>query len=61
MHKGDLFLQKVLGAENPADIFTKYVDSVLMNKALLRMNLHVMEGRAKSAPATMGLKAPTQA
>ena len=61
VHKGDLFLHKVLGAENPADIFTKNVDSVLMNKELAKMNLFFMEGRAKSAPATMGLKAPTPA
>ena len=61
VHKGDLFLHKVLGAENPADIFTKYVDSVLMSKALAKMNLYFMEGRAKSTPATMGLKASTPA
>ena len=57
VHKGDLSLHKVLGAENPADIFTKYVDSVLMNKAFAKMTLYFMEGHAKSAPATMGLKA----
>ena len=51
----DLELHKVLGSENPADIFTKYVDATIMEKALNKMNMFFMEGRAKMAPDTMGL------
>ena len=51
----DLELHKVLGSENPADIFTKYVGAAIMEKALNKMNLFFMEGRAKMAPDTMGL------
>ena len=49
-------LLKVLGTENPADCFTKYLDRASMEKALASMNLVFMDGRAKSAPATMGVK-----
>ena len=40
---------KVLGTENPADIFTKYVDSATITKALKFMGLHSEQGRAKSS------------
>ena len=52
---GRVLLEKVLGTENPADIFTKYVDHVIMSKALKTMNCEYKEGRAKAAPDTMGL------
>ena len=52
---GRVLLEKVLGTENPADIFTKYVDHVIMSKALKTMNCEYREGRAKAAPDTMGL------
>ena len=55
MRNGDVALHKVLGTENPADIFTKYVDANLMEKALKKQNTFFMEGRAKLAPDTMGL------
>ena len=42
-------ISKVLGTDNPADIFTKYVDSATLQKALKFMNLHAETGRAKSA------------
>ena len=44
-----VLLEKVLGTENPADIFTKYVDHAAMERALARMNCEFREGRAKSA------------
>ena len=52
---GRVLLEKVLGTEYPADIFTKYVDHVIMSKALKTMNCEYKEGRAKEAPDTMGL------
>ena len=55
VRNGDVALHKVLGTENPADIFTKYVDANLMEKALNKQNMFFMEGRAKLAPDTMGL------
>ena len=48
-------LVKILGADNPADIFTKYVDRGILSKALKFMNLESREGRAKSAPLAMGV------
>ena len=46
----DVELCKVLGTENPADIFTKYVEAPLLQKALISMGLNSETGRAKSAP-----------
>ena len=44
-------LHKVLGSENPADVFTKYVDASILQKALRFMNLRAETGRAATAPA----------
>ena len=51
---GTVTLHKVLGAENPADIMTKYVDSPTLLKMLPLMNLYPMEGRSEIAPAAAG-------
>ena len=51
-----VLLEKILGTENPADIFTKYLDHATMAKALKTMNCEFRDGRAKAAPDTMGLK-----
>ena len=51
-----MLLEKILGTENPGDIFTKYLDQHTMTKALSKMNCEFREGRAKAAPDTMGLK-----
>ena len=51
---------KVLGTENPADALTKYLEPVSMNKALDKMGVHFMEGRAASAPAAMGIPAKSE-
>ena len=57
---GGIELLIMIGTDNPADAFTKYLDRACMEKAISAMNLEFMEGRAKSAPATMGLeKTPT--
>ena len=48
---------KVLGTDNPADIFTKYVDATILNKALKRMGLRSEAGRPKaSSSITTGEK-----
>ena len=47
-------LTKVLGADNPADMFTKYVERSILEKALAAMNLASAEGRPACAPAAMG-------
>ena len=44
-------LHKVLGTDNPADIFTKYVEHSILSKALNFMNLRQEDGRAAAAPA----------
>ena len=48
-------LLKVLGAENVADVFTKYVDRSTLEKALKNMNVLKVEGRPACAPAAMGV------
>ena len=45
---------KVLGAENPADALTTYVDKKVLDVALPDLNLDPTAGRAASAPAAMG-------
>ena len=49
-------LVKILGADNPADILTKYVDRGILNKALTFMGLERRDGRAKAAPKAMGVE-----
>ena len=47
-------LVKVLGADNPADVLTKYVNRQIMEKATLALGLLPMSGRPASAPVAMG-------
>ena len=51
VRSGRVELLKIAGAENPADVLTKFVDRQLMLKMLDKMNMKKMEGRAKCAPA----------
>ena len=51
---GAVTLHKVLGADNPADIMTKYTDRTILEKMLGLMNLRQMSGRAECAPAAAG-------
>ena len=46
----DFDLQKVLGADNPADMMTKHINREDMCKHMSKMNLRWEEGRAESAP-----------
>ena len=43
-------LVKVLGAENPADVLTKYVAADLLNKMLQKIGMVYMDGQASAAP-----------
>ena len=54
VRSGRINWEKVLGAQNPADILTKYVEEKALDMALPRMNLHPTMGRAASAPVAMG-------
>ena len=51
VRSGAVELLKVLGTDNPADVFTKYVEHAILVKALNFMNIYPEEGRAASAPA----------
>ena len=52
VRSGRVELQKVLGADNPADILlTKHVERQLLDKMLIKMGMQKLEGRAKCAPA----------
>ena len=55
VRSGAIKLTKILGTDNPADAFTKYLDRPLLDKAMARLNLRYATRRAKSAPDTMGV------
>ena len=55
------FLHKVLGAENPADLLTKYTDKAVLTMALGKMGMRHMDGRSAVAPAAMGTSANANA
>ena len=54
VREGAIELVKVLGADNPADIMTKYVDRQLLERMLLKINMTTLTGRAACAPAAAG-------
>ena len=47
---GDLVVDKILGADNPADCLTKHVDRATLVKHLRTMGLVYEDGRAQLAP-----------
>ena len=51
-----VLLEKVLGSENPADLFTKYLDQTVIAMALEKMHCEFRAGRAAQALEIMGLK-----
>ena len=51
---GIIELVKVLGAENPADIMTKYTDRPMLGNLRTTMNMIVLPGRACCAPPAAG-------
>ena len=54
VRSGAVDLVKVLGADNPADMMTKYVERALIEKHMKFCKLVVLEGRAAGAPAAAG-------
>ena len=48
-------LTKILGTDNPAYAFTKYLDRPLLDKAMASLNLRWSTKKANSALDTMGL------
>ena len=48
--KGRLKFQKVLGRDNPADLFTKYLDERTSSHHLENLAFKFTEGRATEAP-----------
>ena len=59
VRSGRIKLEKILGTENPADVFAKYVDRATMQKAMSKINIARKDGRPACAPATMGLQQVT--
>ena len=55
------FLHKVLGAENPADLLTKYTDRAVLVMASGKMGMKLLDGRSAVAPAAMGTSANANA
>ena len=47
--RGDIEYHKVLGSDNPADLWTKNVDAKLRDKHLAHLNLEYRTGRAGTA------------
>ena len=52
LRAGDFTLWKIAGEENPADIFTKPVNRILMQKHITELGLSFENGRPKCAPLT---------
>ena len=50
LRKGDFTLEKILGADNPADMLTKHVSRELVAKHMSTLGLSYEAGRAESAP-----------
>ena len=53
LRNGDFFLEKIPGADNPADVLTKHLDRPTLLRLLPRMHIHEESGRADAAP-TLG-------
>ena len=55
VHSKRIFLHKVDGKQNPADVLTKYVDRPTMKAALDKMSMVQLTGRPACAPKAMGI------
>ena len=51
-----IVLEKILGAENPADAFTKHVPREMLQKSMAKAGMIYLSGRPKCAPDTLGLQ-----
>ena len=47
---GDLALKKVHGPDNPADLLTKHVDAIKIQKYMKTAGLHYRDGRSPLTP-----------
>ena len=54
VRSGQVELLKILGKDNPADVFTKYVDKTPMEAAMSKLSLVFESGRSAIAPEIMG-------
>ena len=52
IRSGRVELLKILGAENPADMMTKYVERAILEQMIGIAGMTKLSGRAKCAPAT---------
>ena len=52
LRSGDFALSKVKGPDNPADVLTKLVDKLTLDKHIGTMSLEGLDRRAGSAPTT---------
>ena len=50
LKRGDVGIKKVLGTENPSDIFTKNLDAVAMRKCFVKLGFEASTDRAITAP-----------
>jgi len=50
VREGDLQVEKVPGAENPADLLTKHLDEATMMKHLTKLSFELKQDRAATAP-----------
>ena len=50
VRSGEVKMDKVLGSENPGDIFTKIVEEPILDNMIDKLGLVVEEGRPDSAP-----------
>ena len=57
--RGDIEYQKVLGAESPADLMTKYLAREKMDGLMAKMSQVRLEGRAASGLELQGAPSPT--
>ena len=55
------FLHKVLGAENPTDLLTKYTNNAMLTMAIGKMGMRLMDGRSAIVPAALGTSANANA
>ena len=54
-------LVKILGAENPVDILTRYVDKGILTKMLAKLGMKIQTGRSTAAPELPPDKLPVKA
>ena len=50
IRSGEVRLHKILGTENPADLFTKHLPRPAMETHMQKLNLVKLEGRPDAAP-----------